>query len=54
MACTSDRKELIKRKETLTDGALTSIAKGEILELERLVEQLRLAKKNSFEEKIKR
>ena len=44
----------MKRKETLSEGSSASIAKAEILELEKLVEELRLAKKNSFEERIKR
>ena len=43
----------MKRKDTLSEGPPSLFAKEQVLEMEKLVEELRLAKKNSYDEMIK-
>ena len=44
----------MKRKDLLSEGPSSSFAKEEILEMEKLVEELRVAKNQSFAEKLKK
>ena len=44
----------MKRKDLLSEGPSSLFAKEEILEMEKMVEELRVAKNQSFAEKFKK